>query len=135
MLVFTYGTLKTGQPNHGRMQNQKPGQCIFIGRGVTLDKYPLVVATDYHAPFLLYKPGTGHVSLAIIKPRATIILFRLHLVRTFYLNAVKPVLNGHSKRRPKIGFQDRCSLNAGQKHCRMLQESILQYVRLSLSNH
>ena len=26
---------------------------------------------------------------------------------------VKPVLSGHSKRRPKIGFQDRLSLNAG----------------------
>ena len=28
---------------------------------------------------------------------------------------VKPVLSGHSKRRPKLGFQDRLSLNAGQK--------------------
>ena len=37
------------------------------------------------------------------------------------LSTVKPVLRGHSKRRPKIGFQDRLSLNAGQKHCRMLQ--------------
>ena len=34
---------------------------------------------------------------------------------------VKPVLSGHSKRRPNIGFQDRLSLNAGQKYCRMLQ--------------
>ena len=42
-------------------------------------------------------------------------------------NTVKPVLSGHSKRCPKIGFQDRLSLNAGQKYCRMLQESILQY--------
>ena len=33
---------------------------------------------------------------------------------------VKPVLSGHSKRRPKIGFQDRLSLSAGQKYCRML---------------
>ena len=40
---------------------------------------------------------------------------------------VKPVLSGHLKRRTKIGFQDRLSLNAGQKYCRMLQESILQY--------
>ena len=30
---------------------------------------------------------------------------------------VKPVLSGHSKRRPKIGFQDQLSLNAGQKYC------------------
>ena len=37
----------------------------------------------------------------------------------------KTCLSGHSKRRPKVGFQDRLSLNAGQKYCRMLQESIL----------
>ena len=41
-------------------------------------------------------------------------------------NPVKPVLSRHSKR-PKFGFQDRLSLNAGLKYCRMLQESILQY--------
>ena len=29
------------------------------------------------------------------------------------LYTVKPVLNSHSKGRPKIGFQDRLSLNAG----------------------
>ena len=34
---------------------------------------------------------------------------------------VKPVLSDNSKSRPKIGFQDRFSLNAGQKYCRMLQ--------------
>ena len=33
---------------------------------------------------------------------------------------VKRVLSGHSKRR-KTYFQDRLSLNAGQKYCRMLQ--------------
>ena len=45
-------------------------------------------------------------------------------------NTVIPVLSGHSKGRPKIGFQDRLSLNAGQKYCRMLQ-----YFRPSLSYH
>ena len=34
---------------------------------------------------------------------------------------VKPVLSSHSKRRPKIDFQDQISLNAGQKYCRMLK--------------
>ena len=34
---------------------------------------------------------------------------------------VKPVLSGHSKRRPKISFLDSWSLNVGQKYCRMLQ--------------
>ena len=33
----------------------------------------------------------------------------------------------------KVVFQDRLSLNAGQKYCRMLQKSILQYFRPSLS--
>ena len=47
------------------------------------------------------------------------------------LFTVKPVLSGHLKM-TKIGFQDRLSLNAGQKYCRM---SILQYFRPSLSYH
>ena len=34
---------------------------------------------------------------------------------------VKPALSCHSKRTPKIGFQDQLSLNAVQKYCRMLQ--------------
>ena len=34
---------------------------------------------------------------------------------------VKPVLSGHPKRRPKIGFQDQLWLNAGQKYCRILE--------------
>ena len=48
----------------------------------------------------------------------------------FSISTVKHVLSGHSKRRPKIGFQDRLSLNAGQKYCRMLQ-----YFWPSLSYH
>ena len=48
---------------------------------------------------------------------------------------VKLVLSGHEKKRPKIGFQDRLSLTASQKNCRMLQKSILQYFRPSLSYH
>ena len=36
------------------------------------------------------------------------------------LYTVKPVLSGHSKRRPTL-FSDRLWLNAGQKYCRMLQ--------------
>ena len=36
-------------------------------------------------------------------------------------STVKPVLSSHSKRTPKISFEDRLSLNAGQKYCRMLQ--------------
>ena len=45
-------------------------------------------------------------------------------------NYSKPVLSGHSKRRPKKGFQDRLSLNVGQMY-----RIILQYFRPSLSYH
>ena len=37
------------------------------------------------------------------------------------------------KKKTKNWFQNRLSLNAGQKYCRMLKESILQYFRPSLS--
>ena len=36
-----------------------------------------------------------------------------------------------SKWKLKIGFQNRLSIIAGQKYCRMLSMSILQYFRLS----
>ena len=36
-------------------------------------------------------------------------------------------------KKTKIVFQDQLSLNAGQKYCRMLQGSILQYFRSALS--
>ena len=56
-------------------------------------------------------------------------------VHRILTHTVKPVLSSCSKRRPKIVFQDGLLLNAGQKYCRMLQESILQYFRPSLSYH
>ena len=37
----------------------------------------------------------------------------------FLWNTVNPGFRRHSKRRPKIGFQDQLRLNAGQKDCRM----------------
>ena len=55
----------------------------------------------------------------------------ISLLITYSKTCLKPSL----KKRPHIGFQDRLLLNAGQKYCRMLQESILQYFRPSLSYH
>ena len=43
---------------------------------------------------------------------------------------VKPVLSGHSKGRPKIGFQDQLSLNAGQKYCGMAFAILLTFIKL-----
>ena len=51
----------------------------------------------------------------------TITVFNVSRLTAFKLVTVKPVLSGHSKTRPKIGFQDQLSLNAGQKYWRMLQ--------------
>ena len=47
----------------------------------------------------------------------------------------KTCLQRHLKKKIKIGFEDPLSLNAGQKYCRMLKKSILQYFRPSLSNN
>ena len=47
----------------------------------------------------------------------------------------KTCLKRPLKRKPEIGFHDRLSLNAGQKYCRMHQESIMQYFRPSFSYH
>ena len=61
MLVFLYGTLKTGEANHNLLLLK--GQCSLKGKGITVEKYPLVVATRYNGPFLLYKPGIGNVRM------------------------------------------------------------------------
>ena len=43
-------------------------------------------------------------------------------LKTVLVITIKPVcISSHSKRRPKIGFQDQLSLNAGQEYCRMPQ--------------
>ena len=45
------------------------------------------------------------------------------MITTYSKTCVKQPLS----KRPKIGFQERLSLKAGQKYCRVLQGSILQY--------
>ncbi|XP_072030138.1 putative gamma-glutamylcyclotransferase CG2811 isoform X1 [Amphiura filiformis] len=59
-LVFVYGTLKRGQPNHEKMTNPDNGQATFIGEARTVEKWPLVIATKFNIPFMLDKPGLGH---------------------------------------------------------------------------
>ena len=64
MLVFLYGTLKPGEPSHNLLLSK--GKCTFQGKGTTVEEYPLIVATRYNVPFLLYKPGTGNVGIPIL---------------------------------------------------------------------
>ncbi|XP_048517875.1 putative gamma-glutamylcyclotransferase CG2811 isoform X2 [Dendroctonus ponderosae] len=58
--VFVYGTLKRGEPNHHWFAKSPEGHHQFLYRGHTKEKFPLIIATDYNVPFLLYAPGKGH---------------------------------------------------------------------------
>ncbi|XP_075227255.1 putative gamma-glutamylcyclotransferase CG2811 [Lycorma delicatula] len=59
--LFVYGTLKRGQPNHYWLRKTENGSSDFIGTGKTTKKYPLIIATNYNIPFLLFEPGIGHI--------------------------------------------------------------------------
>ena len=64
-IVFSYGSLKRGEPNHYHLHRYKGSEVRYLGKGVTVEKYPLVVAGRYCAPHLLDKPGFGKVSCSI----------------------------------------------------------------------
>lgn len=64
--LFVYGTLKSGEPNHKLLKDTKNGYAKFICTATTNNKMPLVIATRYHIPFVLNKPGTGNQVLGEI---------------------------------------------------------------------
>ena len=57
MKVFAYGTLKSGFFNHYLLAEQN--DVSLLGIGTTVDKYPLVIGTKYHLPYLLDFVGKG----------------------------------------------------------------------------
>jgi gamma-glutamylaminecyclotransferase len=59
-LLLVYGTLKKGQPQENVMTDSSNGIANWVGRGTTLEKWPLVIASKYNIPFLLKRPGIGH---------------------------------------------------------------------------
>ena len=59
-LVFVYGTLKRGQPNHHWLSTAENGFQRFVGAGVTNNKFPLVIASRYNIPYLIDRPGDGN---------------------------------------------------------------------------
>ncbi|XP_038125831.1 gamma-glutamylaminecyclotransferase C-like [Cyprinodon tularosa] len=58
--VFVYGSLKRAQPNYPYMTDSNNGKAEFLATAVTVQKYPLVIATKYNIPFLLNLPGQGN---------------------------------------------------------------------------
>lgn len=54
-LVFVYGTLKRGFPNHHFMEG-----ATFLGMARTVDAYPLVLGGDWFTPNLMPEPGEGY---------------------------------------------------------------------------
>ncbi|XP_042476746.1 putative gamma-glutamylcyclotransferase At3g02910 [Macadamia integrifolia] len=58
-LIFTYGTLKRGFPNHGLIEDLIPtGDAIFLGVYRTVERYPLVCG-PFRVPFLINLSGHG----------------------------------------------------------------------------
>ncbi|PIN00366.1 gamma-glutamylcyclotransferase [Handroanthus impetiginosus] len=58
-LIFTYGTLKQGFPNHSLLQDMMAtGDATFLGSCRTLHRLPLVCG-PFRVPFLLNLPGRG----------------------------------------------------------------------------
>lgn len=58
VLVFVYGTLKEGFPNHGR----NPGRRL-AGEFRTRQRFPFYVVrlpNEERAPWLVHRPGDGH---------------------------------------------------------------------------
>eukprot|EP01134_Creolimax_fragrantissima_P008351 CFRG8351T1 len=62
--VFVYGTLKRERPNHCLLCDVEKGIAKYLGEGRLVDRYPLVMASEYNIPFLLDAknyPGSYHV--------------------------------------------------------------------------
>ena len=55
-LIFIYGTLKTGFPNHNEMLK---GERL-LGVYTTVEKYPLVLTRPWYSPVMFPEPGIGH---------------------------------------------------------------------------
>ena len=110
---------------------------IGVFHGCTCQIVPFAVSRSYHA-----FTHNMHTHTCAHKYTFDITLENLYTLCCDYHSpglqigqTVKPVLSGHSKNDQKLRFRDRLSLNAGQKYCRILQESLLQYFKHALSYH
>lgn len=56
--IFVYGTLKRGEPNHEELLTRN---AKFVAQAKTMDKWPLIIASECNLPFLLNKKNFGKV--------------------------------------------------------------------------
>ena len=63
--MFSYGTLKRGEPNHHWLSKGENGNQRFCGVANTKEKFPLVIASRYNIPYILAAPGQGNVSCMV----------------------------------------------------------------------
>lgn len=123
-LIFTYGTLKRGFPNHNLLVEMfSTGDAEFIGVYTTADKLPLVCG-PYKVPFLLNFPGSGYQvvgELYAVSDKALVRIDELEGVSTGHYERMPVRLDGVSmaqayyahhnyamdlwKRNGEIGFQ------------------------------
>ncbi|CAH1404000.1 unnamed protein product [Nezara viridula] len=92
--VFVYGTLKTNEPNHHWLSNTENGNSNYLGEGTTLQKYPLIIGTQYNIPFLLDKPGVGNNVIGEVYDIDEKMLLNLDILEDypkFYERSVIPI--------------------------------------------
>lgn len=53
-LIFVYGTLKRGHPNHATLAG-----ADFISSATTIERFPLLIQGRWFSPVLLPEPGCG----------------------------------------------------------------------------
>ena len=116
--------------------------CNLLARVLCLDEYEgsYQSCTNAHTYLDLYCSHLLKGMLYHIVPDMQERTFTSLNTHQFYLHLSsltvysKTCLKQPLKRRPKIGFQDRLSLNEGQKYCRMLQgehsEILLTFIKL-----
>ena len=56
--IFVYGTLKKNEPNHSLLLSLNARFCAQV---ITVDRWPLIIATKRNVPFLLYTNEAGKV--------------------------------------------------------------------------
>ena len=81
----------------------------------------MLIQVNFFSKFLSEIPSECETVWIQISPKIVIQKPLYPIKMDFDRSYSKTCLTRPLKRRPKIGFQDRLSLNAGQKFCRMLQ--------------